>query len=61
MKSEFKNVDCRLLHVCSTLNLIGFNRYVIQCKLQMFADMKCNDLDAFIIAHQDTEKPDFTA
>jgi hypothetical protein len=27
----------------------------------MFADMKCNDLDAFIMAHQDSEKPEFTA
>ncbi len=61
MKSEFKNDDCQLLHVCSTLNQIGFNRYVIQCTLQMFADIKCNDLDAFIMARQDAEKPDFTA
>jgi hypothetical protein len=27
----------------------------------MFADMKCNDLDAFIMARQDGEKPEFTA
>jgi hypothetical protein len=27
----------------------------------MFADMKCNDLDAFIMACQDAEKPEFTA
>jgi hypothetical protein len=38
-----------------------FNRYVIQCTLQMFADMKCDDLDAFIMACQDAEKPEFTA
>jgi hypothetical protein len=27
----------------------------------MFADMKWDDLDAFIVARQDAEKPDFTA
>jgi hypothetical protein len=27
----------------------------------MFADMKCNDLNAFIMARQDAEKPEFTA
>ncbi len=27
----------------------------------MFSDMKCNDLDAFIMACQDSEKPEFTA
>jgi hypothetical protein len=27
----------------------------------MFADLKCNDLDAFIMAQQDREKPEFTA
>jgi hypothetical protein len=27
----------------------------------MFADMKCDDLDAFIMARQDGEKPEFTA
>ncbi len=27
----------------------------------MFADMKCSDLDAFIMARQDAEKPEFTA
>jgi hypothetical protein len=26
----------------------------------MFADMKCDDLNAFIMARQDAEKPDFT-
>jgi hypothetical protein len=38
-----------------------FNRYVTQCTLQMFADMKCDDLDAFIMARQDAKKLDFTA
>ncbi len=27
----------------------------------MFADMKCDDLNAFIMACQDAEKPEFTA
>ncbi len=38
-----------------------FDRYVTQCTLQMFADMKCDDLDVFIMACQDGEKPEFTA
>jgi hypothetical protein len=27
----------------------------------MFADLTCNDLDAFIMAQKDREKPEFTA
>ena len=38
-----------------------FDRYVTRCTLQMFADLKCNDLDAFIMAQQDREKPEFSA
>jgi hypothetical protein len=35
--------------------------YLIQCTLKMFADMKCNNLNAFIMARQVAEKPEFTA
>jgi hypothetical protein len=34
--------------------------YLIRCTLQMFADMKCDNLDALIVACQDAEKPEFT-
>jgi hypothetical protein len=34
--------------------------YLIQCTLKMFA-MKCNNLNSFIMACQDGEKPEFTA
>jgi hypothetical protein len=31
------------------------------CSLEMFASLKCDELDAFIMAHQDHDKPKFTA
>jgi hypothetical protein len=37
------------------------NRYLEQCTLSMFSLLKCDELDAFIIACQDTDKPEFSA
>jgi hypothetical protein len=33
----------------------------VRCSLKMFAGLKCDELDAFIMAHQDCDKPKFTA
>ncbi len=33
----------------------------MRCSLEMFASLKCNELDAFIMACQDLDKPKFTA
>jgi hypothetical protein len=32
----------------------------VQCTFEMFGSLKCDELDAFIMAHQDCEKPEFT-
>jgi hypothetical protein len=32
----------------------------VRCSLKMFADLKCDELDAFIMARQDWDKPEFT-
>ncbi len=37
------------------------NRYLEQCTLSLFSLLKCDELDAFIIARQDTDKPEFSA
>jgi hypothetical protein len=33
----------------------------VRCSLEMFASLKCDELDAFIMARQDRDKPKFTA
>ncbi len=33
----------------------------MQCTLEMFGSLKCDELDAFIMAHQDHKNPEFTA
>jgi len=35
--------------------------YLLRCTLDMFASLKCDELDAFIMARQDRDKPEFTA
>jgi hypothetical protein len=35
--------------------------YLERCTLEMFASLKCDKLDAFIMARQDCDKPEFTA
>ena len=35
--------------------------YLLRCTLDMFASLKCDELDAFIMARQDCDKPEFTA
>ena len=57
--------------LCKKLELVGLlsdveigtvkEEYLVRCTLEMFASLKCNELDAFIMAQQDKEKPEFTA
>jgi hypothetical protein len=35
--------------------------FLTRCALQMFANLNCHDLDAFIMARQDRDNPEFTA
>ncbi len=35
--------------------------YLECCTLEMFAGLKCDELDAFIMTRQDHDKPEFTA
>ena len=35
--------------------------YLMRCSHDMFASLKCDELDAFIMARQDCDKPEFTA